>query len=169
MVQQVKKLMKSTWYPRIHDMDVLFGHNAESATALHTTIVPAVMYDEGLGAASAHKANPQNAAFAETNMPNCYPESRLNKIMCTIEYTMTKGALETDKMSVIDLAFMPIFMSFESDVSAKDEKTGATIGTILEMQQETTDRQCFPLWNAVDMPVRITGLSTLDAAVPGLT
>lgn len=167
----MQKLMKSTWHPRFHDMDIQFAFKLESATNTDTTIVPAVMHDEGLGAASAFKANPQNASFAEVNMPNCFPESRLDKIMCTVEFFLTKIALETDKLHKVPVAFMPITMAFEDDVTAKDEITGSTIGTILEMQQESTDRQCFPLWNGSDMTQYMSAGSpnVLDAAVPGLT
>ncbi len=164
----VKKLMKSTWYPRPHNSDMIWGHGIETAVVNHTTICPLVMYDEGKGSPSGYSANPENPSFAETDEPNCYPESTIDKITCFLEFAMTKGALETDKIHAMKVAFMLISTSFE-DLDAKDEKSGETIGTILEMTSEATDRQAYPLWNTVDMSTRITGLNILPAAVPALT
>ena len=46
---------------------------------------------------------------------------------------------------------MPITTSFLEDISAKDELSTLTVGQILEMQTESTDRQAYPLWNNVNM------------------
>ncbi len=55
------------------------------------------------------------------------------------------------------------------DIAAKDEKTGETAGTVLELQQETTDRQTFPLYNDVKMVERFSNSALMPAPCPGLT
>ncbi len=169
MVGGETRLRKTTWYPRPHESTLSWAMGAENASAQFDTICPLVNYDEGLGDPASYNANPQHASFASTDMPNCYPESRLEKVFCQLDLSLTKGAIETDKIQNLMVCFQPIFTSFLEDITAKDEKTGLTIGTVLELQSESTDRQVFPLYNTVKMAVKYTGSSTLPAAVDGLT
>lgn len=162
-------LRKSRWYPRPHSMDMQWfsrlenGHNNKTAT-----ILPAIMYDEGLGSPSTYNANPEHASFAEVAAPNCFPESSINKISCFLEVSMMKQLLETDKINAIKVAFMPIFTAFE-DIDIRDEKTTETIGSILRLQKESTDRQCYPIFNTYDVDEQIANAANFDGNMPGLT
>ena len=60
-------------------------------------------------------------------------------------------------------------MSFLEDYIAIDELSSLETQDVLEMQSEATDRQGYPLYNAVDMVAKYTGSSTLATNVPGLT
>ncbi len=161
--------MKTTWFPRPHN-SAMTWYNTLSKDSLiaPATICPLVMYDEGKGNPNSYNSNPANSAFAETDEPNCYPESKIEKIQCHLNFRLTTGAINVDKIPVIKVGFMPIFTSFD-DIDAKDEVSGETIGTVLELQSEDTDRQTYPLWNGTDMGVHMTGLNILPASVPGLT
>ncbi len=161
--------MKSRWFPRPHNWKIMWGKSIESAVDNHSTMVPIVMYDEGLGAVNSYNSNPEHASFAEAAEPNCYPDSHLQNIICTIDVKLTKGALETDKIHVFKWAFMPIHCAFESDIDAKDEKTGLTVGTILELEKETTDRTVVPLWTGADMTIPVAALGLEPTNVTGLT
>ncbi len=162
-------MMKTKWYPRPHVSTINWGFGLETGAANEATNIPITMYDEGLGDPASYPANPQHASFVSVAMPNCYPESRVNLVTCTLRMTMTKAALETDKCPAITYAYMPIFVTFD-DIIANDEVSGLDISELLELQRESTDRQCYPLFNAVDMLAGVkASVDTLDAAVPGLT
>ncbi len=162
-------LMKTKWYPRPHNEAITWGHGLETGVVNQATIVPITMYDEGQGDPSAYDANPEHASFAEVNMPNCFPDSRINLIHAEFRISLSKAAIETDKVVALRYAFMPIFTTFD-DIAVNDERSGLDIGEILELQRETTDRQSYPLYNAVDMlPGTAAAVGVLNAAVPGLT
>ncbi len=161
--------VKLKTYPRPHTFQNSYGHGLETGVANQTTIYPIIMHDEGLGAPSAYEANPENANFLEAGEPNCFPESVIKTILVQMEVSMTKAALETDKLHAIKFAFMPIFTNFE-DQAAIDELSTLDIGEILELQQESTDNQAFPLYNNVNMPFAGAAANSLLAAnIPGLT
>ncbi len=162
-------LMRTKWYPRPHNMSVDWGFGCETAAANVDTIIPITMYDEGLGSPSAYEANPEHASFVEAAEPNCYPESLINLVVCELRVTMTKALLETDKIHAIRFYTMPIFTSFD-DQQANDEISGLDVSEILELQRETTDRQAYPLYNAVDMLAGVVGTTTvMPTNLPGLT
>ncbi len=162
-------LMKTKWYARPHNMNINWGHGMETGVTNEATIIPITMYDEGLGSPTAYEANPEHASFVEAAEPNCFPESRINIITAKLTVMMTKAALETDKLPAIKFAYMPIFTTFDDQI-ANDEVSGLDIGEILELQTESTDRQAFPLFNAVDMLAGTqAAVSTLATNVPGLT
>lgn len=142
-------------------------HSAEGNN--DSTILPLAMYDEGLGAPSGKTTNPDHASFSIDQRPNCYVESRINKIKCKVTFSLTKGAVETDKVVALRFAYMPIHTAFKENLDIVDEATSLTIKEILELQSEDTDRQCYPLWNGTKMVEKFSGSATLNAAVPGLT
>ncbi len=163
------KMRPTTWYPRPHESIMAWGAGAEEATARFDTICPILMYDEGQGDPASYNAHKEHASFTATDVPMCYPDSRVDKVFCQVEMWLAKGALETDKVSAMKAYFMPMFTSFKEDIEAKDEVSGLTIGTILELQNESTDRQSYPLYNNVDMSVTYTGANILGTGVPGPT
>lgn len=162
-------LMKQRWFPRPHNMDISWGHGLETGVVNQATIIPIAFNDEGLGAPNTYNANPEHASFAEVDMPNCFPESKVNIISTNLRFTLTKDAIETDKLPAVNVAYMPIFTSFD-DITALDKVSTLDIGEILELQRESTDFQSYPLWNGVDMPAGLgANPSSLNANVPGLT
>lgn len=161
--------MKQEWFPRPHDGGNKFAFGLETGVANQSTIYPIAFHDEGLGAPSSYKANPENSGFAETSSPNCYPDSRINSMAINFDLAMTKSALETDKIHAIRYCWSVIKMSFKENYIAIDELSQDEVQDITEMQYETTDRQGYPLWNGVKMPSPTGGGNALDANVPGLT
>ncbi len=63
---------------------------------------------------------------------------------------------------------MRIGTSFLNRLDAFDKKTSDDIETILELTHETTDEQCYPLWNNTKL-FESGGTLDYDALVPGLT
>ncbi len=167
MAGQTRK-EKSTWWPRPHDMRFGWFHGLETAANNAFTIMPLSFYDEGLGAPSTYESHPENAAFVEAAEANCFVDSRIDSITAIFRFDITKGALETDKIHAIRGFFMPMSLSFE-DTKAVDELSSLEIEDTLELQTESTDRQCFPLYNAVDMVERVAGSALMPTNQPGLT
>ncbi len=169
MVVGKTKLMKTRWYPRPHDEKLTWTHGLETGAANQWTMVPLVMYDEGKGAPLAYESNPEHASFAETDEPNCFPESKVDFIVAQLVVSMTKASIETDGLHAIRYAYMSIGTAFIDDYTAINELDSNEIQDVLELTTESTDRQGHPLWNDVKMVASFTGSSTLPAAVPGLT
>ncbi len=163
------KLMKTKWYPRPHDMQHQWTHGLETALVNQYTIYPFMMYDEGQASPSAYEANPAHASFTVAAEPGCFPDSTIDSIFAEIEFNLTKAALVTDALHAVKVCFMPIHMSFLEDGTAIDELSTDTILDILHLQTETTDRQTYPLFNAVDMDAKTAAYNVLSNNVPGLT
>ncbi len=166
MVGKVK-FMKTKWYPRPHQENHSVTLSMEESTK-HSTIFPICFYDEGMGTPSAYEANPEHASFVEAAMGNCFPKSTIDFVIASVEMSMTKGCLETDKIHALKVGVMPIFLSFD-DYLAKDELSSLEIQDVLEMQTESTDRQGFPLYNGAKLSEKFAGSATLNAAQDGLT
>ncbi len=163
------RLMKTVWFARPHSKSNVWGHGLETGVVNQTTIYPLIMYDEGLGTPSDYEANPEHASFIEAAEPNCYPESRIDNVFAKVRFSLTKAALETDKLHMVRGAFMMIHTAFKEDLEANDELSGLDISEILELDKEATDRQAYPLWNDVDMPdVGPVNFALLPTNVPSL-
>lgn len=163
------KLMRQKWFPRPHDMGYGWSHGMETAVNNYYTMMPIVMQDEGLGAPISYNANPEHASFAAVGEPNCYPDSTVEDVITTLRFSLTKAALETDKIHAVRCMFMPVFAAFKEPYEATEDRTGATLSTVLELQKESTDRQAYPLFNGVKMTEKFTNSALLDSKVPGLT
>ncbi len=144
-----KQLIKKTIYPRPHDIELKWTMNA-SILANQCFSIPLITADEGQGDPASYNAHPQHASFAEKAMSHCYPDSVVNSINCKIVTSLLKHAWNTDKIETMMVGYMPFFMSFINDYTAKDELSGVTSAAILEMQKEDTDRQGYPIFNATD-------------------
>ncbi len=157
------RMTKIRQYPRPHKDNIHYFQSMEIANQ-DSTIIQMIRHDEGLGAPDTYNSNPSHASFALATMPNCFVESRINNIFAEIRFSLTKGAIETDKVVSLRMAFMPIFVSFLEDLDATDEVSGADIESILELTHETTDRQTHPLFNGTDLTAKYSGSSDVDAA-----
>lgn len=162
-----KKLMKTTWYPNVHQIEHSVSMNIDTG-AKYDTMFPCIIHSEEL-AASALKTHPVNASFAESASPMCYPESSIENFFCEIRFSLSKIAIETDKLHEVKCFFMPITVAFLEDLIITDEKSGATMEAILNLEHETTNKTVYPLWSGTKLSEKYTGSATLDAKVLGLT
>lgn len=162
-------LVKNRIYPRPHQFKVSWEHNLTNA--LDSTIVPICHYDEGQGSPSSYNANPEHASFAEYGWSNCYPESVIGKkgFRATLTVSLTKHALETDKIHACRVAYSIYKVSFLNDLTAKDEVSGLDIEAILELQHDTTNREVYPLYNGNDMAEPYLNAGNTHADQAGLT
>jgi hypothetical protein len=166
----VKRLAKSTHYPLPHHENVQWSFNL-STSAQYATTAPICHYDEGRGSPSAIQANPEHASFAEYAGSNCFPESYIssNGFHCNLRVKMEKHALETDKLHNIRFGVLVSAVSFLTDLTAKDEKSGLEIEDILHLQHDTTNRETYPLYTGTDMAEPYANAGSMGADQAGLT
>ncbi len=161
------KLVKQKIFPNVHDLLCSYTMSMENGNN-RTVQYPIIMQDEALIARDL-ETNPRNASFVESNAPNCYPETEIDFIKGQAIFTLTKGFFETDKLHVLRFATMDIHTAFLEDLTPIDELSTLEIKDILHLDNESTDKQCYPLWNGTKVPEKYTGSATLDALQPGLT
>ncbi len=167
---RIHKLMKSHWpkqtwdFPRVHNFNWGFGLTLENAARAHT-IVPYVMQDNAVVDYETIKTNPLNADWSVYAEANCVKGSFVPVIQ--VGWQAYKPRADTE---VIDLMFeeMTLGCAFLNRLDAFDQKTGDTIKSIIEMQDESTDEQAYPLWNGTKL---FEGHGVLDAPslIPGLS
>jgi len=156
---------KITWkFPLPHDFSFGFGLGNKSITTKQSSMVPYVMQDNAIVDYETIKVNPENEDFAVVQKPNCAAGSYIPR--ANVFFSVFSTNAEVD---VMKLKYMNIHTSMLNRLDAFDKKTGNDIETILELQHETTDEQCYPLWNGTkvyeghhvnDLPPEVPGLTT---------
>jgi len=151
-------------FPRIHNYNFGFGLSAEDANKA-STIVPYVFQDNALIDYETIKTNPENADFAVVAYPNTCAGSYIPKIQIA-----WSAFIPTADTEIISMKFntMMIHTNMLNRLTAFDKKTGTDTEAILELTHETTDEQCYPLWNNTKL-FEGAGTYDYDALVPGLT
>lgn len=154
-----------TWvYPKIHKFNFGFGLSAEDSTRA-STIVPYFFHDNALVDYENEKTNPQNDDFAVDNTPNVCQGSYIPSVR--LDYVMFLKPDDTE-ISHLTMDRMKIHTAFLNRLDAADKKTGSDIETLIELTHETTDEQCYPLWNGTKL-FESGGTYDYPASVPGLT
>lgn len=157
-------------FDRIHEAFVQWGVGLRHTAVTSGTIIPLIMNDDALGDPMSYNAHPEHASWAEESMPNCYPDSEIKNFKCTLEIQALSNLWDSitlgSKWQSPKISYALIACAFPEDLDAIDERSGLSLKAILELQKESTDRQCYPLFNAVDM---LGVPSLLHANVPGLT
>ncbi len=148
--------------PLKHFMPFTFSISAENSSGQGTII--AIALQDGAIVPSTVNVHPEHASYVEEDAPNCALKSIINRV--TVHYTchLSKGAIETDKMRFINFIHWPTFVSFD-DIDSINELTGITTGAVLELTDEETDEQTFPLYT----DTKLTEGFTYDAKMQGLT
>ncbi len=136
-----------------------------SVPANTATMVPLIMNDDAQGDPMSFNANPEHASWAEVSMPMCYPDSEIRSFRLTVDAYIGKNGF-VDDIKNSKFSYGLISCAFPEDLDAIDEKSGLSLKEIIEVQKETTDRQCYPLWNGTDV---LAIASLLPVGVPGLT
>ncbi len=156
---------KATWqFPLIHNYEFGFGLSADDATKA-STIVPYIFQDNAIVDYETIKTNPENADFAVMAKPNICAGSYVPKMM--VNWQMYIPPADTELVH-LKVNTMRIHTAFLNRLDAFDKKTGNDIETILELEHETTDEQCGPLWNGTKL-FEAGGTYDYHADVPNLT
>lgn len=160
------QFVKQKIYPRVHTNELKFHLAADSTSLKNTAAIQVLHQDEGLGDPNSIYTNPESSSFAEYQGTNCFPDSRVNYARLSMEFKLSLGAVETDKVRVMKIAVIPYMLSFLENYTAKDEVSADEVEDVLEMQHETTDRQGYPLYNGTKLD---GNNKELGSAHPGLT
>ncbi len=156
---------KITWkFPLTHSFNFAFGLNCDDAsTARNSTIVPLMMQDNALVDYETIKVNNENVDFVTLASPNTHAGSYIPKIV--ISWIGFSPSAEIDVMKFMTMNYHTAMLN---RLDAFDKTTGEDIETILELTHETTDEQCYPLWNSVKI-YEGHHVQDLAADMPGLT
>ncbi len=165
MVISKRDWPKQTWkYPLVHDFTWGFGLDMdEVANTKSSTIIPLLMQDNAIVDYETIKVNPENEDFAVVAKPNTAAGSYIGRYM-----TAWRAYGYSNEISIMHFKTMDIHTSMLNRLDAFDKKTGNDIETILELQHETTDEQCYPLWDGTKL-YEDHSVIDLPAGVPGLT
>lgn len=116
---------------------------------------------------SAKYTHPEHASFAESNESNVCAESKIYKVEAAMRISLTKAAI-SDGLTAVRIGFMSVHGAFE-DFDATDELTSVSVGDVLELTKETTDRQTYPIYDAQDLAEKYSGSGTAGTNEMGLT
>ncbi len=146
MVSRPPKGYNAMDKPLPHNFNYKFGLNIDSGTTKGATYLPLILNDEGLVNADTVNVNPKHGSFAESNNPYCHQESIIPRMGVTIKATLSKIAIETDKIRQLNFSWMPVYTSFLNRLEAQDSKTSVQVEDILELQHETVGKSTYPIW-----------------------
>jgi len=143
-------MQKVKEYPQHHRMHLNFNLTHDDATETErATMIPILFNDDAISPPTID-TNPMHASFAEATEGSCAPESKVFNISAKIQMNFTKDAWNTDKIRQLKIQMIPIAVAFE-DIDAADELTSATVGSILELTDEDTTNNTYPIYNGVKL------------------
>ncbi len=165
MVERPPRGYTQLQYPLPHNFTYRFSLGAENGNR-ESTIATLIRSSEVATGVDAVEVNPRNAAFAEDTGPLIHMGSIVPRMTLSMRMTLSKAAIETDAVRKLKVNWMPLYISFENSLTAKDDKTAVEIEDILELQHDTTNKDTYPLFATT----KLTGmggaqpLSTVPAA-----
>ncbi len=135
------------FYPRVHNFEFGFGLSADAATKA-STIQPWIMMNDSIEDYELIKTNPENDDFAVVNYPDIAAGSVVPRVM--VDYSMYIPSSDTQLVHLM-CNTMRIHTSMKNRIDAFDKKTGDTTQSILELEGETSDTICYPLYNGTKL------------------
>ncbi len=97
------------------------------------------------------EVNPSNAAFGEDPGPTIHNGSIVPRVNFRMSATLTKAAIETDKVRALLFNWMPVYTAFLSSLEAEDPRTAVQVEDILELQHDVTNKDTYPLNSSVNL------------------
>ncbi len=141
---------RSTEFPLPHDYEYQFELSAEGTT-LDSTVITLLRADELNTAPETVETNPSNSGFGEETGATIHMGSIVPRIRLSIKASLTKGAIETDKVQSLLFNMFPIYSSFLDSLTAEDSKTATNVQTLLELQHDTTNKDVYPTNSGTDL------------------
>ncbi len=135
------------FYPRVHNFEFGFGLSADAATKA-STIQPWIMMNDSIEDYETIKTNPENDDFAVVNYPDIAAGSVVPRVM--VDYSLYIPSSDTQLVHLM-CNTMRIHTSMKNRIDAFDKKTGDTTQSILELEGETSDTICYPLYNGTKL------------------
>ncbi len=135
------------FYPREHNFEFGFGLSADASTKA-STIQPWIMMNDSIEDYETIKTNPENDDFAVVAYPDIAAGSVVPRVM--VDYSMYIPSTDTQLVHLM-CNTMRIHTAMLNRLDAFDKKTGATTQSILELEGESTDTICYPLYNGTKL------------------
>ncbi len=99
---------------------------------------------ESQTAIEAVEVNPIHTNFAEETGPTIALGSIVEKWKCSMDFQLSKNAIETDKVRNLLVHWMPIYSAFREDLEAKDDKSDTEIEDILFLTRNDSTKTVLP-------------------------
>ncbi len=146
-------------YPLRHRMKYAFGLSCTSA-AMNSCMVTLVKNYKTITDARTIDVNPHHANFVTDGGAVCQPMSIIDKLQLNVKINLTKHGFSNQALRHLRVIVRPIFFSFPEKLDAADEKSTATVASILEVVKDATEEDVTPL-HGTKLP-DIAGASDLD-------
>ncbi len=150
MAKRPPKGYRMTEYPLPHNFGFGCDLMGEDETK-NTYILDLIRATEACTGAEAVEVNPRHPSFAEDGGAACFMGSIVPRMSVNFTISLTKLAIETDKMQQIAVRWMPIYTSFLSSLEAEDDKTAVQIEDILELTHNTDNKDVHPTHSTVNI------------------
>ncbi len=135
------------FYPREHSFDFGFGLSADASTKA-STIQPWMLMNDTVENYELIKTNPENDDYAVVAFPDVAAGSVVPRIM--VDYSMYIPSSDTQLVHLM-CNTMRLHTSMLNRLDAFDKQTGFTTQSLLELEGETTDTICYPLYNGTKL------------------
>ncbi len=141
-------MQKIKEYPQHHRLHWNFNlSHDDTALTKRATMLP-ICWNDDARSPPTFDTNPMHSNFAEDTNGGCCPESKIFSISAKLQFGFTKGAWNTDKLRNLKVQIIPIAVAFE-DIDAADDLSSVTVGAALELTDEDTTNNTFPIYNDV--------------------
>ncbi len=154
---------RNTEFPLPHNYGLTFSLQAEDETK-NSTYITLFRATESAVDVENIEVNPAHASFALDAGTAIHMGSIVPKVNMTIRASMTKLAIETDKMRAIRFTWMPVYIAFLDSLEAEDQKTGVQVEDILELTHDTTNKDVTPTFTTVNLGLGLQPMSTVPYA-----
>ncbi len=135
---------KSEMYPLRHRFKYFFGLSCTTA-GMNSCMVTLVKNYKTIVDARTIDVNPHHASFVTETGAVCQPMSIIDKLQLNIKINLTKHGNVTNALDNLRVLIRPIFFSFPEKLDAVDEKSTATVASILEVVKDATEEDVTPL------------------------
>lgn len=140
---------KAMEYPLPHNFLYLIDGGMD-ATTTSNLILTLLRTSKTASAPETVEVNPANASFAEDTGPLVHLNSIVPRIKISMDFWLSKGARETDKLKSLSFFWFPIYIAFLDSLEAEDPKTNVQVEDILELTHNTDNEDVHPLHNGTD-------------------
>lgn len=136
-------------HPLPHDFKYFVPIDLEAA-AENSFMFTLIRASDACLVADSTVVNPQHPSFAGEAGATCCMGSIVPRLNVSMDLWLDKVARETDKVRAVRVNYMPVYIAFLDNLTAKDEKSGAEIEDVLELQHDVGNRDTFPLFSTTD-------------------
>ncbi len=146
----------SEQFPLRHDFTYGIGLSM-TTTTMNSAYATLVKSYTPVTDATTIDVNPHHASFVVDGGAICQPMSIIDQLTLTIRFNMTEMGKDTDKLGAMKFQWTPIFFSFPEKLTAVDDRTSATVASILDLTSNATNEDVIPTLSATKLPTSGAG------------